>query len=298
MVILRAHPPGRVGERVFYPDQCQLVPGSAPERPARGGHQQAGHRDPSSSAVPSPSRRAVARHWWMAQCSESTGTISAPGVRRARCTTGAPAISDSLLARASRRPASSAARVTGRPAKPTTPFTTTSAGCTGGGQALGPGHHLGSRRDPRGHVGRQSRVADRHEFGTEPRAPARPAGPPSAGRPGPPPGTGRARRSPPRPPGCRSSPWTRPGSPSSCPSTCPSPALDQRPPGTQHAIGSARALAVTPGGRPSPGSTSPAARTAARRPGRAGRRGPGRIRPMSFSPRCRLTSDSERSPRG
>ena len=40
----------------------------------------------------------------MAQCSESTGTISAPGVARAACTTGPPAISDSLLAKASRRP--------------------------------------------------------------------------------------------------------------------------------------------------------------------------------------------------
>src|SRR5205085_385465 len=59
------------------------------------------------------------RHWWTAQCSESTGTISAPGVDRTRCTTGPAAISDSLLASASRFPASSAASVTGRPAKPT-----------------------------------------------------------------------------------------------------------------------------------------------------------------------------------
>ena len=71
----------------------------------------------------------AARHWCTAQCSESTGTISAPGVRRAFCTTGAPAISDSLLASASRLPASSAAMVTGRPAKPTTALSTTSALC-------------------------------------------------------------------------------------------------------------------------------------------------------------------------
>ncbi len=69
----------------------------------------------------------AARHWCRAQCSESTGTISAPGVRRAFCTTGAPAISDSLFASASSFPASSAAIVTGRPAKPTTPLSTTSA---------------------------------------------------------------------------------------------------------------------------------------------------------------------------
>ncbi len=36
-------------------------------------------------------------------------------------------MSDSLLARANRRPASRVASVTGNPAKPTTPFTTTSA---------------------------------------------------------------------------------------------------------------------------------------------------------------------------
>ena len=52
---------------------------------------------------------------------------SAPGVRLARCTTGAPAMIDSLLARANRRPASRAARVTVNPAKPTTPLTATSA---------------------------------------------------------------------------------------------------------------------------------------------------------------------------
>ena len=67
------------------------------------------------------------RHMCTAQCSESTGTSSAPGVRRARWTTGPAAMRDSLLARASRRPASRVARVTRRPAKPTTPLTTTSA---------------------------------------------------------------------------------------------------------------------------------------------------------------------------
>ena len=46
---------------------------------------------------------APARHWWIAQCSESTGTSSAPGVDRKRSTSGAAAISDSLLASARRR---------------------------------------------------------------------------------------------------------------------------------------------------------------------------------------------------
>jgi len=40
----------------------------------------------------------------MAQCSESTGSIVAPGVERTLATSGAAAMSDSLLARASRFP--------------------------------------------------------------------------------------------------------------------------------------------------------------------------------------------------
>src|SRR6478609_4423629 len=78
------------------------------------------------------------RHWWMAPCSLSTGTSSAPGVRRARCTTGPAAMSDSLLASARRRPASRVARVTDRPANPTTPLTTTSASVARLAMASGP----------------------------------------------------------------------------------------------------------------------------------------------------------------
>jgi hypothetical protein len=80
-------------------------------------------RSSRDTAPASPARR----HWWTAQCSESTGMISAPVVRLDRCTSGAPAMMDSLLASASRRPASRAARVTSSPAKPTTPLTATSA---------------------------------------------------------------------------------------------------------------------------------------------------------------------------
>ena len=70
----------------------------------------------------------AARHWCTAPCSESTGTICpAPGRASTARTTGPPAISDSLLARASRRPAASVANVSRRPAKPTTPLTQTSA---------------------------------------------------------------------------------------------------------------------------------------------------------------------------
>ncbi len=78
------------------------------------------------------------RHWCTAQCSESTGTSSAPGVARAICTTGPAAISDSLFASASRLPPLSVARVTGSPANPTTPFTTTSASSASDASASGP----------------------------------------------------------------------------------------------------------------------------------------------------------------
>ena len=174
---LRAHLPGRVGQGVVHADRGQLVPAATAERAARGRDQQAGHRQspgrrrPSSVAV----ARRRCRHWWMAQCSESTGTISAPGVRRARCTTGAPAMSDSLLARARRRPASSAARVTGSPAKPTTPLTTTRPPSRRPASPSGPATHLDPRRQPAGQVGGQGRVADGHHLGTEPRRPGRPA---------------------------------------------------------------------------------------------------------------------------
>ena len=62
----------------------------------------------------------------MVECSESTGTIC-PGLARL-VTSGPPMISDSLLARASTRPASSAASVACSPAAPVTPLSTTSAG--------------------------------------------------------------------------------------------------------------------------------------------------------------------------
>ena len=88
----------------------------------------------SDRRVPSPARR----HWCTAQCSLSTGTSSAPGVSRTDATTGPAAISDSLLASASRLPAASVASVTGRPANPTTPFTATSASTATAAIASGP----------------------------------------------------------------------------------------------------------------------------------------------------------------
>ena len=64
--------------------------------------------------------------WCSAECSESTGTTLAPESRMIRATTGPPATSDSLLARArsSRRRTVSSVQV--RPAEPTAALSTTS----------------------------------------------------------------------------------------------------------------------------------------------------------------------------
>ena len=91
------------------------------------------------------------RHWAIVECSESTGTIC-PGLARL-VTSGPPMISDSLLASARVRPASSAASVARRPAAPVTPFSTTSH-CRPARwhTASGPGEHGdlgGGRRSPR-----------------------------------------------------------------------------------------------------------------------------------------------------
>ena len=67
------------------------------------------------------------RHWKMAECSESTGTISAP-FSLARSITSSPAHTRvSLLARAMCLPPSMAARVGRSPATPTMAVTTVSA---------------------------------------------------------------------------------------------------------------------------------------------------------------------------
>ena len=175
---LRAHRPGRVDQRLGHvrpmASSSRFAPGTG--RPTRS----------AAAAAPRPGRPAR-RHWCTAQCSESTGMISAPGVRRARCTTGAPAMIDSLLARANRRPASRAAMVTVSPANPTTPLTATSADRGDGGQALGAHHHL----DRRAAGARPARRPVRDPRWPPPPGgaggPGRPARPPSGGPRGPPP---------------------------------------------------------------------------------------------------------------
>ncbi|GAB3801464.1 hypothetical protein GCM10027605_18950 [Micromonospora zhanjiangensis] len=88
------------------------------------------------------------RHWASAECSESTGTIC-PGRVTAAFTTGPPATSDSLLAKARVRPARSAASVGARPSEPTTPLSTTSHGHSASSAiADGPARILGIRKSP------------------------------------------------------------------------------------------------------------------------------------------------------
>ena len=70
--------------------------------------------------------RSPARHWNMAECSESIGTIGARCFRASGITQAPPTTSDSLLASAAFLPAPMAATVGASPAYPTSAFTTTS----------------------------------------------------------------------------------------------------------------------------------------------------------------------------
>ena len=110
----------------------------------------------------------AARHWCTAQCSESTGTMwPAPGRSSTERTTGPPAISDSLLASARRRPAASAARVTRRPAKPTTPLTHTSATAPRSANAASPARTSVPAGDAVVDGGGATLVADDHQLGMQ-----------------------------------------------------------------------------------------------------------------------------------
>ena len=101
---------------------ARVFPAISPRvRPKKGPPEQV-----SSRRRTSPRSRQPWRHWKMAECSLSTGTISTPR-RRAAAITSSPAQTRvSLLARATRLPASMAARVGRRPTIPTTAVTTVS----------------------------------------------------------------------------------------------------------------------------------------------------------------------------
>ena len=100
----------------------------------------------STSRATSP-RAPPRRHWASAECSESTGT-SCPGAAAAR-TRSPPATSDSLLARATVRPAFSADSVGPSPIEPVMPLRTTSAGrAASSSAARGPARISGSAYSP------------------------------------------------------------------------------------------------------------------------------------------------------
>ena len=81
----------------------------------------------SSSRRTSPRSRQPCKHWKMALCSESTGTISAPVSRAADITSSPAHTSVSLLARAMRFFSMMAASVGASPTLPITAVTTVSA---------------------------------------------------------------------------------------------------------------------------------------------------------------------------
>src|SRR3954468_14625479 len=78
----------------------------------------------SLSTVPA---RSPSSSWWIAECSESTGTIRAPVASASWVTRSPPTTSDSLLASARSMPSPSVATVGPRPAEPTSALSTRSA---------------------------------------------------------------------------------------------------------------------------------------------------------------------------
>ena len=131
------------------------------------------------------SRGTPSRSWNIAECSESTGTRAAPVRARAALTSSPPTTRLSLLASATGRPRSSAARVGGRPAAPTIPFSTTSGS-------------LASMRSP------WSRPPPWEVCATRGPPPARPSRRPGCRTPG----RSRSCRGPPRSPGGPARRWT------------------------------------------------------------------------------------------
>ena len=224
------------------------------------------------------------------------------GPARARWTTGAPAMIDSLLARASRRPASRAARVTRQPGEADHPVDRHVGQRGDGGQPLGARHHL----DP---------------GGSQPR----PAPGPGRGRRWPPP-SGRSRRAwatsssterwAPRATTSKRSGHASMTSMAWVPMDPVDPTrltVTGRPgrpasgPGPVEPVGSVPLLAgVIPLACPKfrqcsgrgPGSRWREHEQAGRRPGRGHPPWPGSRVPMSFSRRSRLSRDSHRSPMG
>ena len=190
-----------MGEGVVDGDVLELGPGAAAERPAAGGQ----HDARATLGAGDRPRR----HWCTAQCSESTGMISAPGVARTRCTTGPAAMSDSLLARARRRPALEGGE-RDRQAGEADDAVDDDVGERGDrGQRVGAGEHLGAGRHRLLQLGGTVGVGDGDDLGAELGGllgqQRRPRSWPPTRRSG----SGRARPGRRRASGCRSSRWTR-----------------------------------------------------------------------------------------
>ncbi len=132
--------------QVGWASACSTVTStsSAAERPRNG------PPEAVSTSRATSSSRPPRRHCASAECSESTGTIW-PGAAAAS-TSGPPATSDSLLARARLAPVARACRVGARPWEPVMPLSTTSTGVAAMSSvtASGPAKIRGSRNSPRG----------------------------------------------------------------------------------------------------------------------------------------------------
>ena len=131
----RAHVPGGVGQRLLRRDVVELSRARPAERPAARGEHQPPHLVGPTAAQALGERRVlgVDRH-------------DLPGRRPPPVTSGPPAISDSLLASASVRPARSAASVGARPIEPVMRVEHDVARPRGElGDRVGPGQDLGHR---------------------------------------------------------------------------------------------------------------------------------------------------------
>ena len=167
---LRTHRPGGMGQGVVDGDVGQLGLGAAAERPAGRGEHDAAH--PVAARARPGAGRAGTGGPRSARCRRAPARRR-PAARARAARPGRPAISDSLLASASRLPAPSAASVTPSPAKPTTPLTHTSPTAAIVGQRVRPGD--APRCPPAPRASQLGRLASRRRWRRPRAATAAPA---------------------------------------------------------------------------------------------------------------------------
>jgi hypothetical protein len=149
-----------MGQGVLDGHDGQLRPRPAPERPARGGEDDLGHPLPAVA-----SGDWARRHWWTAQCSESTGTSSAPGVARARCTTGTAGDEGLLVGQRQALAGLQRGQGDAEPGEADHPVDADVGERRDGGKGLRAGEHLRPRRHRRLEGRGVGRVADGHHLG-------------------------------------------------------------------------------------------------------------------------------------